>query len=200
MTKSESKYFNTALIMDEALIDLLGKKDLQYISVKEICEKAGVNRSTFYLHYETIADLLGETIEHIQAEFQKSFSVDAKEFIESIDKAPLDELVLINDRYLLPYLNYVKEHKHIYKAVLNNPISMQSEAKLTALYKHILQPIFSRFEIPEKEQRFWLAYHVDGVMAIVFEWLKDDCSESVDEISRIIQNCVRLGRYQCEKK
>ena len=40
MNKSESKYFNTALRMDEALITLLEKKDLEYITVKEICEKS----------------------------------------------------------------------------------------------------------------------------------------------------------------
>ena len=51
MTKSESKYYNTALLMNQALIELLNKKDLKYITVKEICVKAGVNRSTFYLHY-----------------------------------------------------------------------------------------------------------------------------------------------------
>ena len=39
MNKSESKYFNTARRMDEALIELLEKKDLEYITVKEICEK-----------------------------------------------------------------------------------------------------------------------------------------------------------------
>ncbi len=39
MNKSESKYFHTALRMDEALISLLEEKDLEYISVKEICEK-----------------------------------------------------------------------------------------------------------------------------------------------------------------
>ena len=64
MTKSESKYFNTAVLMDKALISILEKKDFQYISVKEICHKAGVNRSTFYLHYETIIDLLEETTEY----------------------------------------------------------------------------------------------------------------------------------------
>lgn len=42
MNKSESKYFNTALLMDEALIRLLEVKDYEYITVKEICEKAGV--------------------------------------------------------------------------------------------------------------------------------------------------------------
>lgn len=40
--------------MDQALIDLLEAKPFAYITVKEICEKAGVNRSAFYLHYETI--------------------------------------------------------------------------------------------------------------------------------------------------
>ena len=61
MNKNESKYFNTAIRMDEALIALLEKKDFEYISIKEICQKAGVNRSTFYLHYENTADLLKET-------------------------------------------------------------------------------------------------------------------------------------------
>ena len=74
MNKSESKYFNTAARMDEALILLLEKKDLEYITVKEICEKAGVNRSTFYLHYETISDLLNETLENINKRFLSYFS------------------------------------------------------------------------------------------------------------------------------
>ena len=56
MNKNESKYFNTAILFDEALIYLLEKKDIEYITVKEICNKAGVNRSTFYLHYESITD------------------------------------------------------------------------------------------------------------------------------------------------
>ena len=52
MNKSESKYFNTALLMDEALLLLLENKEFEYITIKEICQKAGVNRSTFYLHYQ----------------------------------------------------------------------------------------------------------------------------------------------------
>ena len=58
MNKSESKYFNTAVKMDKAFLDLLEHKDFEYITVKEICKTANVNRSTFYLHYETIGDLL----------------------------------------------------------------------------------------------------------------------------------------------
>ena len=69
MNKSESKYYNTALLMDQALLLLLEKKEYDFISVKEVCEKAGVNRSTFYLHYETMDDLLKESIELINKRF-----------------------------------------------------------------------------------------------------------------------------------
>ena len=65
MNKSESKYFNTAVRMDEALISLLEKKDFEYITIKEICTAANVNRSTFYLHYENTRDLLEEAVSMI---------------------------------------------------------------------------------------------------------------------------------------
>ena len=38
MNKSESKYFNTAVRMDKAFLELLGTKSFEYITVKEICE------------------------------------------------------------------------------------------------------------------------------------------------------------------
>ena len=74
MNKNKSKYFNTALFMNEALLSLLEKKDFEYITVKELCNKAGVNRSTFYLHYETMNDLLNETINMIEKKFYSSFN------------------------------------------------------------------------------------------------------------------------------
>lgn len=73
MNKNESKYYNTALLMDEALLQLLEKKDFAFISIKEICHKAGVNRSTFYLHYENTNELLEETIELLNEKFVSSF-------------------------------------------------------------------------------------------------------------------------------
>ena len=79
MNKNESKYFNTAVKMDKALIDLLEKKDFEYITIKEICAQAGVNRSTFYLHYENTSDLLRETTQYITDSFLSYFSVHCNE-------------------------------------------------------------------------------------------------------------------------
>jgi len=193
MTKSESKYFNTARIMDEALLELLEQKDIQFISVKELCEKAGVNRSTFYLHYETIGDLLEETITYIQERFDSFFSLDADDFISQISERPLQELVLINKDFLEPYLNFVKAYKHVYRATYQNPKALQADDRFASMFKMVLKPIFTRFGIPETAHRYWLAYHIEGVSAIVKEWVKNDCTESVEDIVKIIEDCVRAG-------
>ena len=76
MNKNESKYFHTAIKMDEALITLLEKKDFEYITVKEICATAGVNRSTFYLHYENTSDLLEETTRYIIDKHLAYYEID----------------------------------------------------------------------------------------------------------------------------
>ena len=86
MNKSESKYFNTSLLMNQALIQLLNKKDYDFITIKEICKKAGVNRSTFYLHYDNIDDLLYETIENLNKEFDSYFNKN-NAVVENIDNA-----------------------------------------------------------------------------------------------------------------
>ena len=74
MNKQESKYQYTASLMDEALLLLLEQKDYEFITVKEVCQKAGVNRSTCYLHYESMNDLLEETVGMINDRFKKSLS------------------------------------------------------------------------------------------------------------------------------
>ena len=82
MNKSESKYFHTALRMNEALISLLEKKDLEFITAKEICETAGVNRSTFYLHYTDIYNMLDSIEKELFEELETTFQAHAAGTLE----------------------------------------------------------------------------------------------------------------------
>ena len=58
------QYKNSEISLEEALLELK-KKPFEYITVSEICKTAGVNRSTFYLHYENLGDLLDETTRYL---------------------------------------------------------------------------------------------------------------------------------------
>ena len=109
MNRSESRYFATAARMDEAFLTLLAKKDFEYITIKEICEVAGVNRSTFYLHYETMSDLLSESVGRMNEQFLASMEKDSDAFSTKLRNCPRDELYLITPDYLTPYLSYIKK-------------------------------------------------------------------------------------------
>lgn len=92
---------------------LLDKKNFAYITVKEICEAAGVNRSTFYLHYETMADLLSESVSHMSEQFLAHMKKDTDAFVTKMRDCPMDELYLITPEYLTPYLGYIEQHKRL---------------------------------------------------------------------------------------
>lgn len=203
MNKSESKYFNTALCMDEALIALLKAKDLEYITVKEICEKAGVNRSTFYLHYETISDLVNETMDEINKRFQSYFAQNTGDLMRRMEDKDPEEFILVTQDYLRPYLRFIKDHKNVYRATFRNPNGMQAHARYGDLKRYIIEPILKKFVVPEAHWRYYIAYYIEGTMAIVKEWLNNDCRDSVETIAEIIESCVRpfdsMGEKSCEK-
>ena len=136
LNKSESKYFNTACLMDEALLLLLEKKEYPFITVKEICEKAGVNRSTFYLHYETIDDLLSECLVFVGEKIKSKFNnkIIDKQTIESSN---IEDLLLITPEYLNLYLEFLKENKAIYKIAFSQPNVLKEQNIVNHLHKHI---------------------------------------------------------------
>lgn len=191
MNKSESKYFNTAKRMDEAFLELLAVKDFEYITVKEICGTAVVNRSTFYLHYETIADLLSECVEYINGQFLEYMQKDSEMFVEKIEKCSLEELYLLTPEYLIPYLNYIRDNKKLFLTATQNAAVLQLENTYSRMFRHIFAPIMDRFNIPEHDRHYILAFYIKGIMAVIVEWLKCNCEDPVEYIADIIRKYAR---------
>lgn len=191
MNKAESKYYNTALLMNQALIELLNKKEYEFITIKEICEKAGVNRSTFYLHYETKEDLLQECVENANKHFLTYFDEGSNDFINKLTTCPMQELIFITHDYLSPYLKFIKENKMIHQVAVKHKIVMNSDKKFNALNKYVFKPVFNRFGIDENSSRYIIMYYINGVNAIINEWILNDCKDEISFIEKIIIDCIR---------
>ena len=194
MNKNESKYFNTAVRMDEALLSLLEKKDFAYITVTEICEAAGVNRSTFYLHYENTSDLLRETTRYILDRHFAYYNVDKKEFDKRLEGGERSELIFLTKEYLTPYLTFIKENRRIFKLAVKQFHVMNMDEVYARMFKYIFEPILARFRVPEKERRYVIRFYLTGVFAVVMEWLENDCKETLDSVIKIITDCVLGAR------
>ena len=195
MNKAESKYFNTAIRFNKALLSLLEKKPFEYITIREICETAEVNRSTFYLHYENTVDLLSETTRYVLDNFSSYFSSDI--ILEDMGKitakyenCDLQDLKFINEKYLYPYLSFIKDNQQVFSAVLSRPTTFGSEAIFKRLFDNIFKPILDRFHYPRDDQNYVMMFYLNGIAAIITEWLKDGCQKSIEDICTIIHICI----------
>ena len=193
MNKAESKYFNTAVRFDKALLSLLEKKPFEYITISEICEDAGVNRSTFYLHYENTADLLKEATTYVLDNFASYFSVDMESIASKYENCDLQELNFINEKYLHPYLSFVRENQRLFSTVLSQTAVFDSNAIFQRLFTNVFHPILNRFHYPRDEQQYVMMFYLNGITAITKEWLKDGCRKSIEDVSTIIRYCI-FGR------
>ena len=171
--------------MSQALVSLLEVKEFDYITVKELCQKAGVNRSTFYLHYETTMDLLSETIRRQLDDFLSYFT-PSPNLSDGFLTCPLEDLMFISEDYLLPYLNYIQEHKKIFRTTVNHPDVFNNEKVYTQLFTYVFDPILTRFHYTEAQRHYVMRFYLAGITAIVMEWLKNDCRESVESIAQVI--------------
>lgn len=191
MNRSESKYFATAARMDEAFLTILAKKDLAYITVKEICAAANVNRSTFYLHYETIADLLKESIAYMNKQFYEHMGKSDIAPVTNLNDCPLDELNFITPEYLIPYLEYVKQHRRLFRAATEKADILDADETYDRMFRRVFAPILARHNVPEAGRAYIMTFYIRGIMAVITRWLENDCADTVEYIASIIEGCVR---------
>ena len=187
MNKQGSKYQYTASLMGEALLLLLEQKDYDAITVKEVCQKAGVNRSTFYLHYESMNDLLEETVDMISGRFKESLS--------SVPADDPSKVVLTSEKYLRPYLGFIKENMRAYKVIHQKDHLFNSQKTFESFYQSIFSPALTHFGVIEKEKKYVFAFYTQGTVAIIGKWLDDDCRDDIDMIiDLIMRHTLAYGR------
>ncbi len=189
MNKNENKYFNTAKKMNDALIRLLEIKEYEYITIKEICRIANVNRSTFYLHYENMNDLLEETIKSLNLSFNSHFKSKENEST-IISKDNIEDLLLINDDNLIPYLNFIKENKNVYKVLKTHPQLFNANKTYDQMFRKLFVPIMNRFGLDEKWHKYLMDFYISGLTSIVLDWVYDDCKIPVQEVSDFIKGLI----------
>ena len=83
--KTDARVKYTRMVLKKALLELLEHKPVNKITVKEICERAGLNRATFYAHYTDCFDLLESIEEELFGQFERSM----QNYVQSFDIAAL---------------------------------------------------------------------------------------------------------------
>ena len=120
MKKSNDRRIRyTRYALQNALIDCMQRKPFNRITVREICETADINRSTFYMHYKDIYELLDEIEEQVYQEIDAIFSK------ESPSIHNMEQL-----------LDYVQTHKTLLECLLQQGSGLAISRFSTILHAH----------------------------------------------------------------
>ena len=168
----------------EAMIELITEKPLTSITVKDVCARADINRSTFYLHYNDIYDML-DTIEntliiHLENIFLKYDNINAENFpypvfhdiFQLIDSSSDLILALIGPNGDISFIMKIRELFH--HKCIENWLSSHTP-KLLANYDY-----FSNF----------LVY---GCVGLIENWIVTGKKETPEEISALVTKLVSTG-------
>lgn len=181
---------NTKNAISTAFVRLLGEKPVQKITVSLLCSRAEVNRSTFYLHYRDVYELM---------------DVLKGDLLEQIDRLCADLSSREYDHYaaMRRILDTIYENRMLLKyLILQEPdagfIQTAREKTLDVFYHNVAR---ERSLSPEGRDELepTLIFLSNGFFAMYADWLRRDCAGNIDDVAhlaaRLTQSCLD-GMYQ----
>ncbi len=175
----------TKHVIEDTFLSLLEQKDISSITVTEICEKADVNRATFYRYYIDIYDLRQKILDNFVNEIKASNPM-----------LYLPDYTVYN--FTKEILEIFFENKKLVKILFdtNNSIFFINEA-LEVAYEKCSKKWFSSFpEIDEVEIEYAAVYVFNGALGVINYWIKNNFDESIEDVSRYIEKLTIDGVHK----
>ncbi|OZG59794.1 TetR family transcriptional regulator [Bifidobacterium myosotis] len=167
----------TRQAMQDALIELMRERPLGAITVKALCERADVNRSTFYAHYSSIEELLHD----IEDETMAWVTAALDQLLRQPNLAGIERIIEQICRYIADNRNHLQ-------------VLMSPKADI-GFQQQLLGLIYSRRGVAERmqsgardttEAQMRMRFAVSGSIGLIQYWLSTDLAASPESVARII--------------
>lgn len=127
----------------------------------------------------------------MNSRFGEKTGDSGKNFAERINSCSMEELFLITPQYLIPYLEFIGEHKTLFACAVKIAKVLNLHKSYNKIFDLIINPILERYQVPFKDRNYIMSFYINGIMALINEWLRGDCKETIDEIINIIEMCIK---------
>ena len=157
--KQDARVRYTKMMIRNSFIELLREKPVAKISVTELCERAGINRATFYAHYSDPSDLLRSIEDEILS--------DLSRWLEPAIAAQGD--VALSDM-LTPIIEYIGENAGVCSVLLSSSGDAGFQAKVVDAVEQPFLASFRRGGSREVAEYFY-TFAADGCVGMLKKWL-----------------------------
>lgn len=173
MNQTKNKqYTKTHKQLQQLLSEWLQTKELSQLSVRELCQQAQINRSTFYYHYLDVYDLADQTFQEANRELMAKFKQNGP-------------TIPLSKHSFASFFQYIKENQKIFRLSNNSRFHFPIDEGLTEI-----QQVF-RSAMDETVSQQQLINHIvffqAGFTFLLRNWLDDGCSTPINELVTIVQ-------------
>ncbi len=156
-------------------------KPLNRITVREICERAQINRSSFYAHFQDVPDVMEQVEKRMAEGLTESFLYQ------------LEQRASILNCFRALF-EYIREYREFYNIYLNQTRNVGAIGVAWDMLSDYLQKVDYRkfgFE-SEEEMRYQGDFFLHGLTAMLRRWVSNGCAETPDELCDFLIHHYRM--------
>ena len=163
--------YNTKRALGETLKEMMAEKPFDKITVSELTKRCGVNRQTFYYHFQTIIDLFNWVLQE-----------EANPLMEEFKRNPYEW-----KKAILHILYFIRENDSAVLCALRSIENMQVRDFFIEYFRKIFSKLFdficSGLDIDEDFKNFIITLHITGAAGLAIQWLESGMKQSPEQLT-----------------
>lgn len=171
------RYYSTEEKIQNALFSLLKFKTFGDIAIKEICYEAGINRSSFYAHFQDINDLMIKTEQNLSKNMAKIF----------------DPNKIWDENVFVEMFKFLLKNKDFYKAYLSTNEQTFMEKNDFKSYIGIVDKFNKNLDFNSQERIYHMAFFAGGLKALCKSWILNGCIQTPEQMAKILTNEYKVN-------
>ena len=174
--KEDRRVTMTKRMLKEALIEMLRETDIYHVSIRELCQRADVNRTTFYKYYGSQFDLLSDMENDMLTFLSQTITEHEAEPVKIIETACV----------------YMENHLEFGRLIINNnvdPVFPQKLFSLAAVRAAALNQYAGKMD--EAMMEYLYHYITYGAYRIICVWLNKEQREPPAQIAQFLIELIQ---------
>jgi AcrR family transcriptional regulator len=181
-SKMDRRKKYTRMVLKESLLKLLQDKSISSITIKEICEAADINRSTFYAHYANQYELLDS--------IEEEFIEDLVSTLGRYNFSKEDEALQMTEKLF----DYIAEKNAICQTLLSENTDMYFLKKgMMITHEFIFKNWISDSGIDQETYEYINIFMVSGSIHVIKNWVENGMEKTPGEMAVVLHNFINRG-------
>ena len=173
--KEDRRIAMTKRMLKDALTEMLRETDIYHVSIRELCQRADINRTTFYKYYGNQFDLLAD-MENDMLEFLS----------ETIRVYASNQKIIIRT-----VCEYLETHLEFARLIINNNVDPLFPQKIFSL-EVLQEAVLERYRQNEAAQEYLFNYQIYGAYRVISLWLNKEQREPPEQIAQLLMRFTQL--------